>query len=115
MQREYRSRIYAKYGKNFQDADGTFDERQARVWGKTYRHYFFNPNALSRLMRLSGFGATEARETGPVPFGYSVSSTLRNIVWQTIRTGLQVWNLAETGSKGSGIFTRVFIITGIKS
>lgn len=244
MQREYRSRIYAKYGKNFQDADGTFDERQARVWGKAYQHYLrgwlpsnkdaklvdlacgggrmlqffkrhgftrisgvdispdqvalskqvtpdiaeqsvlpflegrrdtfdlitgldivehfhkpeviqfldgcyqslrsggrlilqtpnadspwgtmhryndfthevcFNPNALSRLMRLSGFGAIEARETGPVPFGYSLSSTLRNVVWQTIRVGLKVWNIAETGSKGSGIFTRVFIITGIKS
>lgn len=74
----------------------------------------FNPNALSRLLALVGFEAIEPREQGPVPWGYSVASTLRWCVWQAIRAGLKVWNIAETGDAGSGVFTRVFLISGVK-
>lgn len=72
----------------------------------------FNPNALSRLLALVGFECIEAREQGPVPWGYSSCSSLRWCVWQAIRTGLKVWNAAETGDSGSGVFTRVFLISG---
>lgn len=72
----------------------------------------FNPNALSRLLALVGFDGIEPRELGPVPFGYSVASTLRWCVWQGIRVGLKVWNVAETGDAGTGVFTRVFLMSG---
>ncbi|MEJ5270320.1 MAG: class I SAM-dependent methyltransferase [Hydrogenophilus sp.] len=70
----------------------------------------FNPNALARLLGLVGFTAIEAREQGPVPWGYSAASTLRWCFWQGIRAGLKVWNVAETGDAGSGVFTRVFLV-----
>lgn len=74
----------------------------------------FSPSAISRLLHMTGFTDTEAREMGPIPFGYSMASTLRYLVWRTIRVALKVWNIAETGSAGSGVFTRVFVISGIK-
>jgi 2-polyprenyl-3-methyl-5-hydroxy-6-metoxy-1,4-benzoquinol methylase len=89
-------------------------------WGSQHRYndftheVGFNPNLLSRLLNLAGFQEMEARETGPVPWGHSVLSSMRCLIWQSIRLGLKIWNLAETGSAGSGVFTRVFLITGIK-
>lgn len=90
-------------------------------WG-TYHRYNdftheigFNPNALSRLLALVGFDGIEAREMGPVPWGYSAASTLRWFAWQAIRAGLKVWNVAETGDAGSGVFTRVFLISATRS
>lgn len=74
----------------------------------------FSPDLLSRLMRLSGFQEIEVREMGPIPFGYSAASTLRYFVWRVIRAGLKVWNVAETGNSGSGVFTRTFLISGRK-
>lgn len=75
----------------------------------------FNPNALTRLLALVGFKAIEARELGPVPWGYSAASSLRWIVWQAIRAGLKVWNVAETGDAGSGVFTRVFLVGAVRT
>ena len=86
-------------------------------WGMSIRHgdftheVGFNPNALSRLLALVGLSRVESRELGPVPVGHSVKSTVRYLIWQSIRAGLKLWNLAETGSAGSGVFTRVFVIT----
>jgi 2-polyprenyl-3-methyl-5-hydroxy-6-metoxy-1,4-benzoquinol methylase len=74
----------------------------------------FTSDSLSRLMKLAGFTDIQARGLAPQRWGRSVASTLRWGVWQAIRLVLIVWSLAETGSRGSGIFTRVFIITGIK-
>lgn len=89
-------------------------------WGTMLRYgdftheICFNPNSLSRLLKVIGFQQTEARETGPVPWGYSVASTVRFLIWQLIRVSLMLWNLAETGSKGDGVITRVFLISAIK-
>lgn len=66
----------------------------------------FNPHSLEHLLRLTGFVDYTASETGPVVHG--VPSAIRWAVWRMIRGGLAVWNLAETGSAGSGIYTRVF-------
>ena len=74
----------------------------------------FNPNSLSRLLRIAGFTAIEARETGPVPLGYSMTSTARYIAWKIIRAGLTFWNLAEMGTAGDGVFTRVFLMSAKK-
>jgi len=68
-------------------------------------------NQLARLLRRAGFVAIEAREQGPVPWGYSLASTARFLVWRLIRAGLQLWNLAETGAT-LPVLTRVFLIKG---
>jgi 2-polyprenyl-3-methyl-5-hydroxy-6-metoxy-1,4-benzoquinol methylase len=89
-------------------------------WGAMYRHgdftheVGFNPNSLSRLLRLTSFTETEARETGPVPWGYSMASTARYVVWKFIRACLLLWNLVEMGTAGTAILTRVFLISARK-
>lgn len=75
----------------------------------------FNPNALGRLLRVTRFDAIEARECDPPPFGHSLLSSIRFVLWQIIRLVLMAWNLIETGSNGDRVFTRVFLITGIKA
>jgi 2-polyprenyl-3-methyl-5-hydroxy-6-metoxy-1,4-benzoquinol methylase len=87
-------------------------------WGGTIRYgdftheICFNPNALRNLLNLLGFQHIEAREGGPVVHG--VVSFVRYVIWQLIRLILKIWNLAETGSAGSNVYTRVFLISGIK-
>jgi len=75
----------------------------------------FSPPLLARLLRLCGFVDIEAREMGPVAWGYSAASTVRFAFWQGIRALLRLWNVVETGRPGSGILTRVFVISGCKS
>ena len=74
----------------------------------------FNVNALTRLLGLHGFATIEARESGPVPWGYSLASSARWLLWQVIRGGLKLWNLAETGSAGEGVWSRNFLTTGCR-
>lgn len=89
-------------------------------WGSVHRYndftheVGFNPNALTRLLGLCGFVDSEPRELGPVPLGHSIKSTGRWLIWQSIRLFLKLWNLAETGASGSGVFTRVFLISAIR-
>lgn len=89
-------------------------------WGSALRYADFThelsitPDCLSRLLKLCGFVQTEPRELGPVPFGYSMISSFRWVLWSGIRALLTLWNRAETGAPGSGIFTRVFIISARK-
>jgi 2-polyprenyl-3-methyl-5-hydroxy-6-metoxy-1,4-benzoquinol methylase len=91
------------------------------LWGLHDRYNDFTHEvafgylALSQLFTLTGFQNNQGREVGPIPWGHGIKSTLRNLVWQFIRLGLLIWNLAETGSAGSRIFTRVFLISGKKS
>ena len=75
----------------------------------------FTPGVLRRLMGLCGFTEIEAREQGPVPWGYSLLSSARYVLWRALRLGLIFYNRVETGDGGSGIFTRVFLISGRKS
>jgi len=74
----------------------------------------FSPNSLSRLLRLTGFSEVEARETGPVLLGSGLISFVRALLWNVIWIGLAIWNVVETGSRGSGIYTRNFLISGVK-
>lgn len=89
-------------------------------WGMSLRYgdftheTAFGPDLLSRLLRLAGFQEIEVREMGPVRFGYSALSTLRYFMWRVIRACLVIWNVAETGNSGSGVFTRTFLISGRK-
>ena len=70
------------------------------------------PNSLSRLLSLADFQQVDAREAGPVVHG--VASAIRYMVWRVIRLAIKFWNLAETGDSGSGVFTRIFLVTAIK-
>jgi SAM-dependent methyltransferase len=89
-------------------------------WGTMHRYndftheVCFSTNVLLRLLNLFGFEHVEAREQGPVPWGYSLFSSVRYVVWQVIRLGLMLWNVVETGGPGSGVFTRVFLVSGCK-
>lgn len=89
-------------------------------WGAQLRYADFthelglDPNSITRLLRLCGYTDIEVRETGPVPWGYSFASSLRWICWQAVRGMLKLYNLAETGSVGSGVFTRVMLVSATK-
>jgi len=89
-------------------------------WGTMHRYndftheICFNPNSLTRLLRIAGFTEIESREPGPVPLGNSLTASVRYVIWQMIRVGLCMWNLAETGATGGGVWTRVFLISGVK-
>ncbi|HCB12349.1 MAG TPA: hypothetical protein DEP36_02085, partial [Gammaproteobacteria bacterium] len=58
-------------------------------WGTTHRYndftheVGFNPNSITRLLRLAGLLEIECREQGPVPYGYSIVSSLRSVSWAT--------------------------------
>jgi cyclopropane fatty-acyl-phospholipid synthase-like methyltransferase len=93
----------------------------ASPWGNSLRYgdftheTGFDTNSLSHLLSLCGFMGIKVREAGPVRWGYSIKSTIRYYMWQLIRCPLKLYNLIETGESGSGIFTRVFLITAEKS
>lgn len=73
----------------------------------------FTPGSLEWLLRLCGFAGVEAREAGPRPIG--LLSMGRVLLWRSIRMMLAIWNLAETGSAGSGVYTRVFLMSAVKA
>lgn len=82
-------------------------------WGTSQRYHdlthelAFDPSSLKHALGLAGFGNFEARECGPYVHG--LRSLIRTALWKVIWSTLALWNLGETGSLGSGIYTRVFI------
>ncbi len=88
-------------------------------WGMAVRYgdltheLAFSPQSLANVLGLVGFGNFEARECGP--FVHGLNSFFRSLIWEMIRSGLLLWNLAECGSMGSGIYTRVFIAKADKA
>lgn len=75
--------------------------------------WFFTPRGLYDLLTLMGLEGYEARPSEPVRSG--LRNWGRCFIWQFIHKVLTVWNLAETGSAGSQIYTRVFVATAIKT
>lgn len=71
--------------------------------------WFFTPRGLKDVLSIFDLSDFEARPSEPVP--NSGRSWVRFLVWRTIRAALSIWNVAETGSIGSGIYTRVFVAT----
>jgi 2-polyprenyl-3-methyl-5-hydroxy-6-metoxy-1,4-benzoquinol methylase len=82
-------------------------------YGDFTHEHCFTVEDLTRLIRLVGFKEIEPRETAIVLHG--VCSLLRWCLWRILRWTFIVFNVVETGSPGSGIYTRVFIIKGVKS
>lgn len=72
----------------------------------------FDPSSLKKLLALCGFIEIEGREAGPAVHG--VVSLARYFIWKVIRAALALYSLSETGDMGSGIYTRVFLMSGIK-
>jgi SAM-dependent methyltransferase len=87
-------------------------------WGLMHRYHdftheiAFDPHSLAHVLRLNGFTDFQTRECGPHAHG--IKSLIRFFVWRLIRVGLLIWNLAETGGAGSGVYTRNFILTAIR-
>lgn len=75
----------------------------------------FTPDLLIKLLRHAGFTACEARACDPVPWGYSLRSSIRSVGWQAIRAACMAWNRIETGGTAGGIYSRVFLVSGNKS
>jgi len=75
----------------------------------------FNPTVLARLLNLCGFTSVEYREVGPVLLRGGAASFLRGLAWKSIRAAMAAWNLVETGDAGSGVLTRVFLISALKA
>jgi 2-polyprenyl-3-methyl-5-hydroxy-6-metoxy-1,4-benzoquinol methylase len=72
----------------------------------------FTPTLLGQLLELTGFGGVECRECGPIVRG--AASLVRAALWRLIRLHLLLWNLAETGSTGSRVLTRVFLASALR-
>jgi len=84
------------------------------LYGDFTHESCFTPQTLVSLMTMTGFSAIEVRETGPIPHGYSLSSSLRYLAWRVLRMWRLLANVVETGSAGSGILTRVMVASGLK-
>jgi 2-polyprenyl-3-methyl-5-hydroxy-6-metoxy-1,4-benzoquinol methylase len=82
------------------------------AYGDLTHEWFFSPASLSDLWRLVGLVGFEARSSTPHPHG--VASLGRAVLWGVINGSLSIWSLAETGSRGSGIYSRVFVATAVK-
>ncbi len=84
----------------------------ACMYGDLTHEVFFTPLWLKRLLEFAGFRDVKFRAAGPVVHGFI--SAIRFIMWKFIWCTLALWNLAEKGDIGSGTYTRVFIISGVK-
>jgi 2-polyprenyl-3-methyl-5-hydroxy-6-metoxy-1,4-benzoquinol methylase len=65
-----------------------------------------NAQSARHLCTLFGLEAFEAKEHLGTSSNWK--GRARSLGWHGLRAGLKVWNLIETGSTGSGIFTRQF-------
>lgn len=83
-------------------------------YGDLTHELCLTPGLLRRLLEHAGFRSCQAREAGPIPLGYSPISTARYALWQATKALIQFYNLIELGSRGSGIFSRVFLLSAIR-
>lgn len=72
----------------------------------------FTPNSLCDVLRVSGFQNCQVYPCGPVAKG--IKSTIRWLLWQGFILAIRFYNIVETGSSGSGIFTRIMLCTARK-
>jgi SAM-dependent methyltransferase len=83
-------------------------------YGDLTHELCLTPELAQRLLEHAGFHRFEAREAGPVPRGYSLIASGRYALWQAVRLALLSYNLIELGSRGSGLFTRVFLFSALR-
>ncbi len=71
----------------------------------------YTPHLLEKLLNRSGFEKIKSRPCGPPPIDFISSS--RKIIWDGMTLVCRLLNVIE-GAVTSGIYTRVFMISGIK-
>jgi SAM-dependent methyltransferase len=82
-------------------------------WGLMHRYHdfthelAFDPHSLEHVLGIAGFTDFEISECGPHVHG--VRSLIRLFLWKAIWAALALWNLAEMGHLGSGVYTRIFV------
>lgn len=74
----------------------------------------FTPKLLTQLLQRTGYQYIEAREAGPMPYGHSLVSTMRYMLWQILRRIYYFIDMVEVGGSGNSIYTRVFVLSGTK-
>jgi 2-polyprenyl-3-methyl-5-hydroxy-6-metoxy-1,4-benzoquinol methylase len=84
----------------------------AVAYGDFTHEWFFTPASLQQLLRQVGLTGFEARPSAPYIHG--IKSLGRVVLWKTLNVLLALWTIAESGSRGSGIYTRVFVATAVK-
>lgn len=82
------------------------------LYGDLTHEWFYTPESLGNMLRLYGFADYVARPSAPYPHG--VKSALRTFLWKLIEVAWRFCNVVETGSGGTGIYSRVFIASAIK-
>lgn len=84
----------------------------AVAFGDFTHEWFYTASSLEDVLKKSGFRKIEFKPSEPIIL--SINSFIRKIVWSTIKLFLVIWNISETGSTGSKIYTRVFLASAKK-
>lgn len=84
----------------------------AVAYGDFTHEWFFTPASLADMLRQVGLVGFEARPSAPYVHG--IKSFTRVVLWSVVHLMLALWSIAETGSRGSGIYTRVFMAMAVK-
>jgi 2-polyprenyl-3-methyl-5-hydroxy-6-metoxy-1,4-benzoquinol methylase len=73
----------------------------------------YTRESISQLLLSSGFAHVECYEDSPIPHG--IKSSIRWILWQSIRAGLRLWLAVETGETGrNAIFSQNLLAVAAK-
>jgi 2-polyprenyl-3-methyl-5-hydroxy-6-metoxy-1,4-benzoquinol methylase len=83
------------------------------AFGDFTHEWFYTIGSLEDVLLKIGFKNYCA--IGSKPGFVNLNSSIRRVIWELINLFLVIWNLSETGSKGSGIYTRVFLARVIKN
>ena len=87
-------------------------------WAAHYRYgdltheLILSPECLTSTLKLCGFRDIEVREV--TPYVHGIKSAVRWGIWKLIWAGCATWNLAETGSLCSGIYSRNMMVRAVK-
>jgi 2-polyprenyl-3-methyl-5-hydroxy-6-metoxy-1,4-benzoquinol methylase len=82
------------------------------AFGDFTHEWFYTASSLEDVLLKSGFREIEFKPSEPLLISFK--SLIRKIIWSIIKLFLIIWNLAETGSMGSKIYTRVFLARALK-
>jgi 2-polyprenyl-3-methyl-5-hydroxy-6-metoxy-1,4-benzoquinol methylase len=83
-----------------------------RYWDFTHEAAFTR-ESIRQLLLSSGFAHVECYEDSPIPHG--IKSSIRWILWQSIRAGLRLWLTVETGETGrNAIFSQNLLAVAVK-
>ena len=83
-------------------------------WACDYRYADFTHELLlsqrsaEAVLKLTGFRNVAVREVAP--FVHGPASAIRAAIWLAIHAGCAIWNLAETGRRNGGIYTRNMLV-----